>query len=206
MGLDGLISSSPAWPTSRPAPAWARRAASPPRCSRRCTRSRRTCIHPHELAEQACHIEIDCLKRAHRQAGPVHRRLRRHHLLHASTRTAGRGLARCAICQETLYNLEDNLLLFFTGYSRSASDDPQGPGRRAAAARRPGDARQPALHQGARPARASTALEAGDLERFAELMDVHWEHKKKRSGGMSNDQIDEWYDPRHATTAPSAAS
>jgi D-glycero-alpha-D-manno-heptose-7-phosphate kinase len=24
-------------------------------------------------------------------------------------------------------------------------------------------------------------------------MHEHWEHKKKRSGGMSNPQIDEWY-------------
>ena len=25
-------------------------------------------------------------------------------------------------------------------------------------------------------------------------MDVHWRHKKKRSGQMSNSHIDEWYD------------
>ena len=25
-------------------------------------------------------------------------------------------------------------------------------------------------------------------------MNIHWEHKKKRSGGMSNPVIDEWYD------------
>jgi D-glycero-alpha-D-manno-heptose-7-phosphate kinase len=37
------------------------------------------------------------------------------------------------------------------------------------------------------------ALEAGDLHRFAELMNVHWEHKKRRSGGMSNGDIDQWY-------------
>ena len=38
------------------------------------------------------------------------------------------------------------------------------------------------------------ALERGDLHRFAELMNVHWQHKKRRSGGMSNDAIDRWYD------------
>ena len=37
------------------------------------------------------------------------------------------------------------------------------------------------------------ALEAGNLHRFAELMNVHWEYKKQRSGAMSNDQIDAWY-------------
>ena len=38
------------------------------------------------------------------------------------------------------------------------------------------------------------ALEAGDLQRFGELMNTHWEHKKGRSKSMSNDRIDHWYD------------
>ena len=41
--------------------------------------------------------------------------------------------------------------------------------------------------------RSREALEKGDLLQFAELMNVHWEHKKRRSARMSNDQIDEWY-------------
>src|SRR5207247_6643023 len=38
------------------------------------------------------------------------------------------------------------------------------------------------------------ALEAGDLRGFAELMHVHWEHKKRRSRDMSNAHVDEWYE------------
>ena len=38
------------------------------------------------------------------------------------------------------------------------------------------------------------ALEAGDLQRFGELMNTHWEHKKKRSAAMSNERINDWYD------------
>jgi D-glycero-alpha-D-manno-heptose-7-phosphate kinase len=38
------------------------------------------------------------------------------------------------------------------------------------------------------------ALERGKLEEFARLMDVHWQRKKARSSGMSNDRINEWYD------------
>ena len=34
------------------------------------------------------------------------------------------------------------------------------------------------------------ALLAGDLRKFAEIMHVHWEHKKKRSPGMSSSFID----------------
>ncbi|GAF93572.1 unnamed protein product, partial [marine sediment metagenome] len=41
--------------------------------------------------------------------------------------------------------------------------------------------------------KSQEALEAGNLHEFAELMNVHWEHKKQRSGAMSNSQIDEWY-------------
>ena len=60
--LQGRRSSrSPRWPTSRRAPASARRAASPRRCSRRCTRTGGSLLHPNELAELACEIEIDRL-------------------------------------------------------------------------------------------------------------------------------------------------
>jgi D-glycero-alpha-D-manno-heptose-7-phosphate kinase len=42
--------------------------------------------------------------------------------------------------------------------------------------------------------RSAEALVQGKPVRFGELMHEHWEHKKRRSGGMSNPQIDEWYD------------
>ena len=42
--------------------------------------------------------------------------------------------------------------------------------------------------------RSSRALETGRLDEFGELMHEHWEHKKKRSDGMSNAQVDEWYE------------
>lgn len=41
---------------------------------------------------------------------------------------------------------------------------------------------------------SKTALETGNLHEFARLMDVHWQEKKKRSSGMSNQKINEWYD------------
>jgi D-glycero-alpha-D-manno-heptose-7-phosphate kinase len=42
--------------------------------------------------------------------------------------------------------------------------------------------------------RSKAALECGDLNAFGKLMHEHWEHKRKRSQGMSNSQIDQWYD------------
>jgi D-glycero-alpha-D-manno-heptose-7-phosphate kinase len=41
--------------------------------------------------------------------------------------------------------------------------------------------------------RSKAALEVGNTVLFGELMHEHWEHKKRRSSGMSNPQIDEWY-------------
>ena len=93
--------------------------------------------------------------------------------------------------KETLYNLEDNLVLFFTGYSRSASsilkeqDDKS---------KQEDDEMTKNLHFIKELGEKSlVALESGNLLEFGELMNVHWEHKKKRSGSMSNDKIDQWY-------------
>jgi D-glycero-alpha-D-manno-heptose-7-phosphate kinase len=100
-------------------------------------------------------------------------------------------VAPLGISKETLYNLEDNLVLFFTGYSRSASailkeqDDKS---------RKNDDEITRNLHFVKDLGRRSReALEKNNLKKFGELMNVHWEHKKKRSGNMSNDRIDEWY-------------
>jgi D-glycero-alpha-D-manno-heptose-7-phosphate kinase len=42
--------------------------------------------------------------------------------------------------------------------------------------------------------RSRDALVDGKTVLFGELMHEHWEHKKRRSGGMSNPQIDNWYE------------
>ena len=45
------------------------------------------------------------------------------------------------------------------------------------------------------------ALEAGDVLRFASLMHQHWLHKKARSQGISNSDINQWYDLGYANGA-----
>src|SRR5207248_5777777 len=77
-------------------------------------------VHPQELAEQACHIEIDLLKE------PVGKQDQYIAAYGGITcldfKTDGSVAASpLAISEETRFDLEDNLLLFFTGYSRSAS-------------------------------------------------------------------------------------
>jgi D-glycero-alpha-D-manno-heptose-7-phosphate kinase len=147
-------------------------------------------IHPQELAEQACHIEIDLLKE------PVGKQDQ--YIAAYGGITCFRFLPNhqveawpLKIDTDTLYNLEDNLLLFFTGYSRSASAMLQ---EQDVKSKQNDKEMMANLHFIKEIGRESKeALEAGDLERFAELMNVHWEHKKRRSATMSNDCIDEYY-------------
>jgi D-glycero-alpha-D-manno-heptose-7-phosphate kinase len=89
-------------------------------------------------------------------------------------------------------NLEDNLLLFFTGYTRSASSILKDQNDRTRSSDR---AMVENLHRVKELGVASCgALENGDLRGFAALMHEHWEIKRKRSGGMSNSHIDDCYD------------
>ncbi len=147
-------------------------------------------IHPRELAEQACHIEIDLLRE---EIGKQDQYI------------AAYGGLTCfqflpnghvdaqplKIDSETLYNLEDNLLLFFTGYSRAAGTILK---EQDAKSRTSDKEMTDNLHFIKELGyQSQEALEVGDLHKFGELMNVHWEHKKKRSGGMSNTDIDRWY-------------
>jgi D-glycero-alpha-D-manno-heptose-7-phosphate kinase len=103
------------------------------------------------------------------------------------------------LSEETLFNLEDNLLLFFTGYSRSASAILKDQDDRS---KHNDQAMLDNLHFTKElGCKSLAALETGNLEEFARLMDVHWRHKKARSGGMSNPQINEWYDAALANGA-----
>lgn len=152
---------------------------------------KRDFILPHDLAEQACHIELKLLNE------PIGKQ---------DQYIAAFGGITCfqflpddrviveplKLSSETLANLEDNLLLFFTGSSRNASDILRHQDSRT----RENNAEMiENLHFTKRLGLESRdALQAGDLNKFADLMNVHWEYKKKRSPGMSSDGIDKLYD------------
>ena len=153
--------------------------------------SKKNLISPAELAEQACHIELE------RLGEPIGKQDQ--YIAAVGGITAftfhrdGRVEYRpCQITEETLFNLEDNLLMFFTGYSRSASailKDQNDKSKKHDAAMLDN------LHFTKDLGYQSlAALEGANLEEFARLMDVHWQRKKSRSTGMSNDRINEWYD------------
>jgi D-glycero-alpha-D-manno-heptose-7-phosphate kinase len=96
------------------------------------------------------------------------------------------------ISNRTFYNLEDNLIMYFTGFERSASNilkeqDDKTKGNDMEMKKNLDLVKEMGYQ-------SKDALEAGDLKTFADIMNVHWENKKKRSGSMSNGKIDEWYE------------
>jgi D-glycero-alpha-D-manno-heptose-7-phosphate kinase len=148
-------------------------------------------VSPGDLAEQACHIEMDLL------GEPIGKQDQYIAAFGGVTSFTFRQDGRVdvhplAISPETLHNLEDNLTLFFTGYTRSASEILKDQDRRS---RENDQAMIDNLHFVKKLGYDSkAALEGGDLRGFAALMHEHWEHKKARSKGMSNQRIDELYE------------
>lgn len=152
---------------------------------------RRIMLQPTALAQLACDIEINKL------GEPIGRQ---------DQYAAAFGGVTCfdfhkddsvhaqplKLSYEPLHQLEDNLLLFFTGFARSAGNILRDQDSRTTAG---DDEMLTHLHQVKDLGlRSQYALESGRLGEFGDLMHEHWEHKKKRSGGMSNPQVDEWYE------------
>ncbi len=148
-------------------------------------------ISTQALAEEACRIEIDILKE------PVGKQDQYIAAFGGMIcmEIAKDGTVKVTplrISPETLMDLEENLLLFFTGYSRSASRVLDDQKKRT---EKDDQSMIENLHFTKELGMSiKTALEAGDTHRFAELMHEHWLHKKKRSPEITNDKISNWYD------------
>ena len=144
-----------------------------------------------ELAEQACRIEIDIL------GEPIGKQDQYISSFGGITsfefrRDGGVDVTPLGISTETLYNLEDNLLLFFTGFARSAGSILKDQHVRT---QKSDPEMVKNLHTVKEMGlRSQQLLETGQPREFGELLHEHWEHKKRRSGGMTNPQIDEWYE------------
>lgn len=148
-------------------------------------------IHPSELAEQGCEIEIERLREPSGKQDQY---------------IAAFGGITCFkfmpdgrvqawplnVSEETLFNLEDNLVLFFTGYSRSASTILKEQDEKTKKSDKPMIENLHFIKDLAK--QSQRALEEGDLIEFGRLMDVHWQRKKERSSNMSNQAMNEWYD------------
>jgi D-glycero-alpha-D-manno-heptose-7-phosphate kinase len=146
---------------------------------------------PEDLAAEACDLEMNMLGRA---IGKQDQYIAAFGGLTCfDFRTDGTvGVKPLAISNDTLLDLEHNMLMFFTGYSRNSIGVLADQKERSLK----GD---PAMIENLHLTKqlglaTQEALESGKTRCFAELMKQHWEHKRTRSHGMSNEQINRWYD------------
>jgi D-glycero-alpha-D-manno-heptose-7-phosphate kinase len=148
-------------------------------------------VHPAELADQACTIELE---RLNEPIGKQDQYIAAFGGITCFDFQRDNQVKACplGISEETLFNLEDNLLLFFTGYSRSASMILKEQDEKS---KKSDSAMTENLHFVKElGAKSRAALERDDLAEFARLMDVHWQRKKERSTSMTNQHINDWYD------------
>ena len=151
---------------------------------------KRHLVHPHELAAEACHLEIDILGEPVGKQDQYIAAFGGITCLEFGTDDSVRAWP-LAISEETQFNLEDNLLLFFTGYSRSASTILREQDQKTCVSE--SEVLQNLHYTKELGIRSKQALEDGDLTEFGRIMNVHWEWKKRRSAAVSNSKIDEWY-------------
>lgn len=150
----------------------------------------RKSITQNELAEKACKIEINRCK------SPIGKQDQFISAFGGITKfifkkNGNVKLRPLNISQKVLYDLEDNLLMFFTGYIRSANKILKNQNIKS-------------LNNNSEMLRTLDKtkklgfkildlIEKGKLEDFGELMNDHWQEKKIRSDVMSNYKIDNWY-------------
>jgi D-glycero-alpha-D-manno-heptose-7-phosphate kinase len=151
----------------------------------------RRLIDPGQLAELACRIEIDILKEP---IGKQDQYIAAYGGLTAFTFHKDDTVTAesLEIRDEVYADLEENLLMFFTGRSRSASAILKEQDQKSRGADTGMTANLTRVKE--LGYRTRDAFLQGALGTWGEIMLEHWEAKKKRSGGMSNPQIDEWYD------------
>ena len=154
-------------------------------------KQKRHFIHPRELAEMACHIELNLLKEPIGKqdqyiaafGGVTAFDFRKDGHVDASPLNAS---------DEIIDLLEDNLVMVSTGVYRAASmvlkeQDEKSKSNDQTMIDNLHYVRDLGY-------RSREAIERGNLAHFGELMHEHWLHKKKRSALMSNADIDRWYE------------
>jgi D-glycero-alpha-D-manno-heptose-7-phosphate kinase len=155
-------------------------------------------VSANALAEEACHIEINLLGRP---GGKQDQYI-----------SAFGGLTCFEFCpddrvhvsplvisQATLHDLDEHLMLYFTGYSRDADTMLADQKQRSEAGERSMMDNLAAI--ASLGSHIKGALESGDTLAFAALMNEHWQLKRRRSPGMSTSDTDRWYEVAMANGA-----
>jgi D-glycero-alpha-D-manno-heptose-7-phosphate kinase len=148
-------------------------------------------VGPGRLAEEACHIELDILNK------PIGKQDQYMAAVGGLTvldiaRDGKVDVTQLGLDVEVLEALEHNILMFYTHDMRDATAILR---KQDSAAKRNDRAVVSSLEEiKGIGIEICSAILAGNLRRFGELMDTHWQLKKRLSQGITNPQIDAWYD------------
>ena len=143
-----------------------------------------------ELAELACHIEIDLL---HKPVGKQDQYLAAYggFTILNIDRNGVVQVSEAAVSNETVEELQNKLLLFYTGITRDAMVIL---GEQSAAAeKKESDVTKSLLQIKDIGLEIKNSIEAGNLDNFGRLMDEHWKVKKTMSTKMSDPNMDRLY-------------
>jgi D-glycero-alpha-D-manno-heptose-7-phosphate kinase len=144
-----------------------------------------------DLAEEACHIELELLNK------PIGKQDQYMAAFGGLTTLEiskdGRvSVSRIAVEADLLETLERHILLFYTGNARDAESILR---KQDSATKKNEKAVVESLFEIKDIGIAiRAAIAQGNLRQFGELLDVHWQAKKRLSDGISNRRIDEWYE------------
>jgi D-glycero-alpha-D-manno-heptose-7-phosphate kinase len=148
-------------------------------------------IKKEELASEACKIEIDILREPigkQDQYVSAYGGLR----CFKFNKDGTVRIRKLNIKKETKNDLEENLLLFYTGFSRSASKILNDQNKKSKLENKQiinnlNEVKRMGLD-------TKKSLESGDISSFTSIMNEHWLRKKERYKGMSNTKIDDLYE------------
>lgn len=148
-------------------------------------------ISKRELAEEACKIEMEILKES---VGKQDQYMGAFGNITALTfyKNGQVDIEPVKLKGHTFEELENNIILFYTGVKRSASQILKTQDKKAKAKSKD---TIDILHKIKKiGVETKKALELGDTDKFGEFLDIHWKIKKKLSDKISNPVIDKWYD------------
>jgi D-glycero-alpha-D-manno-heptose-7-phosphate kinase len=149
-------------------------------------------VSKYKLAEDSSHIIMDILKEACGKQDQYACSFGSLNYLKIST-TGKVTVTPINISHETLTRFEKNLMMFYTGFTRSANDILKE--QKQKSEKKADIDIFDYYHEIKKIGEESLkCLERGDLRRFGEWMNIHWELKRKISDKMSNSAIDKWYD------------
>ena len=155
-------------------------------------------VSSRDLAQEACHIEIDVLKEP---IGKQDQFIAAFGGITAFTFGADGSVEveRLPIRPEILDELESNLLIFYSGVERQASTVLSEQGKQITSNRDQAVERMHRIKELGYETRR--ILVSGNIDAYGELLHEHWMNKRRLASNMTDSTIDEHYDAARAAGA-----